>query len=151
MSASRILLVEDNEADVELFSESLDRTRFDVKLTVARDGVEAMAVLLRDDKPERPDLVVLDLNLPRLDGRDVLDQAKSDGRIRDVPILVLSSSDAPDDVGACYALGANCYLTKPLDFHQYRSLIHSVQEFWLSLAELPPVHIDRNGDPGPRA
>ncbi|MDY7105307.1 MAG: response regulator [Actinomycetota bacterium] len=137
MSPSRILLVEDNEADVELFSESLDRTRFDVHVTVARDGVEAIERLEAIEDGSWPDLVFLDLNLPRLNGRDLLGRVKTDVRLRGVPILVLSSSDAPDDVGACYALGANCYLTKPVEFSRYRELIQQAQEFWLHLAQLP--------------
>jgi CheY-like chemotaxis protein len=148
MTMNYILLVEDNEADVELFSECLDRERFDLTLTVARDGVEAMEMLLRyaATPAERPDIVFLDLNLPRLGGREVLDRVRADPRLRDVPILVLSSSDAPDDIGACYSLGANCYLTKPIDFRKYRDLVHTVQEFWLSLAKLPPAKVDRNGE-----
>jgi len=138
--AIHVLLVEDNAADVDLTRESLARTRFDVKLSVARDGVEAIERLNNMgswDKPGQPTLVLLDLNLPRKDGRQVLAVLKSDDLLRRIPVVILSSSDSEKDITSCYNLGANCYIVKPVDLQEYRNIVRTLEEFWVGAAKLP--------------
>lgn len=135
-----ILLVEDNAGDVRLTREALQEGRVRNNLSVAKDGVEAMAMLRRDpeygDLP-RPDLVLLDLNLPKMDGRKVLAAMKSDPDLRRIPVVVLTTSKAEEDIMRSYDLHANSYITKPVDFEQFIKMVQSIEEFWLTVVTLP--------------
>jgi two-component system response regulator len=140
MDEIHVLLVEDNEADVDLTRETLAATRFDVKLSVAKDGVEAIDFLCGQgswSEPGHPTLILLDLNLPRKDGRQVLGVLKSDDQFRRIPVIVLSSSDSEKDITSCYHLGANSYMVKPNDLAAYRALVQTLEDFWLGAAKLP--------------
>lgn len=136
----QILLVEDNAADVRLTQEALKDAKVLNDLHVARDGVEAMDFLLRrgghEDAP-RPDIVILDLNLPRKDGKEVLAEMKGDPALRGIPVAVLTTSEAEADVLESYDLGANCFLTKPVDLDQFLKVVQAVEEFWLGMVRLP--------------
>lgn len=136
-----ILLVEDNPGDVRLTQEVMRESSVPIKLHVARDGVEAMEFLRHlaafKDSP-RPDLILLDLNLPRMDGREVLAEVKSDAKLRSIPVLMLTTSKAERDIQACYDLHANSYLNKPLDLDQFVELMKVVERFWLQSSLLPP-------------
>lgn len=136
----QILLVEDNAADVRLTQEALKDAKILNELHVARDGVEAMDFLQRRgdhaDAP-RPDIVILDLNLPRMDGKEVLAEMKGDADLRSIPVAVLTTSDAEIDVLESYDLGANCFLTKPVDLDQFLKVVRAVEEFWLGMVRLP--------------
>jgi len=136
----QILLVEDSAADVRLTREALKDAKILNELHVARDGVEAMAFLRREgehaDAP-RPDIVILDLNLPRMDGKEVLAELKGDPELRSIPVAVLTTSDAEADVLDSYELGANCFLTKPVDLDQFLKVVRAVEEFWLGMVRLP--------------
>ena len=135
-----VLLVEDNAADVDLTREMLASSRFEIRLSVAIDGVEAMELLnssMRGAPASRPTLILLDLNLPRKDGRQVLAIIKSDDIFRRIPVIVLSSSDSQMDITNCYDLGANCYIVKPSELRTYREIVHTLEEFWLGSVALP--------------
>lgn len=136
-----LLLVEDNPGDVELTIKALERGKVANRLTVAKDGVDAMAILLRTagyaDCVE-PDLILLDLNLPRKDGREVLAEIKADPRLRRIPVMVLTSSKAEEDVLKTYDLHANGYITKPVDMEQFVRVVKSIEEFWFQIVRLPP-------------
>ena len=135
-----ILLVEDNAGDVRLTIESLKEAKVSNKLSVARDGVEAMEFLQQKGvykDAARPDLILLDLNLPRKDGRELLAEIKSDPRLRHVPIVVLTTSRSEEDILQAYDLHANCYITKPVDFRQFMSVVKSIEDFWLTVVKLP--------------
>lgn len=135
-----ILLVEDNPGDVRLTREAFKEGKVRNNLHVAKDGVEAMAFLHREgeysDAP-RPDLIVLDLNLPKKDGREVLAEVKTDDELRHIPVVVLTTSQAEEDILKTYNLHANCYITKPLDFGQFIKVIRSIEDFWLTVVKLP--------------
>lgn len=134
-----ILLVEDNPADVRLTLEALSEP-VRGRLRVARDGVEAMTFLHQKDPyvdVARPDLILLDLSLPRKDGREVLAEIKCDPELRRIPIVVLTTSDAPQDVLRSYELQANCYVTKPASLDQFMQVIQSVELFWSTVVRLP--------------
>jgi CheY-like chemotaxis protein len=135
-----ILLVEDNPGDVRLTIEALKEDKVLNHLSVAMDGVEAMAFLRHEgpyaDAP-RPDLVLLDLNLPRKDGRQVLEDIKSDADLRRIPVVVLTTSQAEQDIVKSYDLYANCYVTKPVDLHQFISAVKSIEGFWFTVVKLP--------------
>ena len=137
----RILLVEDNPGDIRLTQEVFRDSRLDITLQVARDGVEALDLLQAaghsDDDP-LPDLILLDLNLPRKDGREVLSEVKGSQRLRCIPVLVLTTSKADRDVMDCYERHANCYLNKPLDLDAFVSLVQIIEQFWLGTVLLPP-------------
>lgn len=141
----QILLVEDNAADVELTVEGLRDGKVANELAVVRDGVEAMAYLRAEapyqDAP-RPDLVLLDLNMPRMDGRDVLAEMSADPALAVIPVIVLTTSAADADVLESYRLSASAYITKPVDFDQFVQVIHSLEEFWLRVVRLPPKDDD---------
>src|SRR4030042_3754006 len=131
-----ILLVEDNPADVRLTVEALKEEKIYNNLHVVTDGVEAIAFLRREGKyakAVRPDLIFLDLNLPRKDGREVLKEIKSDDNVKAIPVVVLTISKSEEDIIKSYNLHANCYITKPVDLNQFIKVIRSVQEFWLSI------------------
>ena len=137
MKHLEILLVEDCPSDVRLIREALKGTPLDVNITVARDGVEAMEYLCKSNGKARPDLVLLDLNLPRKNGREVLAEMKSSARLKQIPVLVMTSSRAEDDVVAAYALNANCYITKPGDLDEYITVVKAIENFWFLTATLP--------------
>jgi len=136
-----ILLVEDSPSDVLLTREALRDARIANDLSVARDGEEAMDYLRQEgahaDKP-RPDIVILDLNLPRKDGREVLREIKSDESLRRIPVVVLTTSSSDSDIGDCYDSHANCFLTKPIDFEEFIDVVRSMEHFWISVVRLPP-------------
>lgn len=135
-----VLLVEDNEADVRLTVEALRDAKVANTLTVVNDGVEALAHLRREEEhadAARPDIVILDLNLPRLDGKEVLAAIKSDPDLRRIPVAVLTTSTAEADILRSYDLGANCYLTKPVGLDQFLTVVQSIESFWLGVVRLP--------------
>jgi len=135
-----ILLVEDNPADVRLTREALKEGRVGNLLHVVGDGVEAMEFLTRTGRHEhapRPDLILLDLNLPRKDGRQVLAEIKEDPVLKSIPVVVLTTSKSEEDVLATYRLHANCYITKPVDFDQFMAVVRSIEGFWLTIVKLP--------------
>ena len=134
-----ILLVEDNPGDVRLTEETLKESALTHRLSTARDGVEAISFLRQEgihrDAP-RPDLILLDLNLPRKDGREVLAEIKSDRRLKLIPVVVLTTSDAEQDVLRSYDLHANCYITKPVDLDEFIDTVKAVETFWLGTVRL---------------
>ena len=132
----KILLVEDSLADVELTLDALQDAKVANEVTVVRDGAAALAHLRSGDVPS-PDLVILDLNLPRLSGHEVLAVMKADDALRRIPVAVLSTSAAESDVAKTYDLGANCFLTKPVDIDQFVHVVQSIDDFWLGLVRLP--------------
>jgi len=136
-----ILLVEDSPADVRLTREALKEGKVVNILHVVQDGVEAMA-FLRKQGPyaasPRPDLILLDLNLPKKDGREVLAEIKADEALQRIPVVVLTTSQAEEDVVRSYNLHANAYVTKPVDLKQFLEVIHAIEEFWLAVVTLPP-------------
>jgi CheY-like chemotaxis protein len=132
-----ILLVEDSVADVEMTLEALQDAKVANDVTVVRDGASAIALLL-DATQSKPDLVILDLNLPRMSGHEVLSRMRNDDRLRRIPVAVLTTSSAESDVAKTYDLGANCFLTKPVDIDQFVHVVQSIDDFWLGLVRLPP-------------
>ncbi len=132
-----ILLVEDSLADVELILDALESAKVANKVTVVRDG-EAALEHLRACAGSYPDLVILDLNLPRVSGHEVLAEMRADETMRRLPVAVLTTSAAEADVVKSYDLGANCFLTKPVDLDQFIHVVHSIDNFWLGLVRLPP-------------
>ncbi|MDY7225763.1 response regulator [Hyalangium rubrum] len=137
-----ILLVEDNPGDVRLTIEALKEGKVRNNLSVAKDGVEALAFLRKEGSfahSTRPDLILLDLNLPRKDGREVLAEIKEDAVLRRIPVVVLTTSKAEEDILRTYDLHANCYITKPVDLEQFISVVRSIDDFWLSVVRLPPA------------
>ena len=139
-SPIEILLVEDNPADVRLTVEVLKETKVRNTLTVAADGIEALDLLRRIGRythAVRPDLILLDLNLPRKDGRQVLAEIKADLDLRRIPVVILTSSKAEEDIFKSYNLYANCYVTKPVDLEQFVKVVKSIEDFWLTIVKLP--------------
>jgi len=135
-----ILLVEDNPGDARLTQEALREGKIRNNLHHARDGVEALAFLRREGeyaKAPTPDLVLLDLNLPRKDGREVLAEMKQDSRLRTIPVVVLTTSEAENDIVRSYELHANCYITKPVGLEQFISIVREIETFWLAVVTLP--------------
>ena len=139
MKYLRILLVEDSPSDVRLIREALKETPVPVQITVAQDGVEAMDYLrsTESDHSARPDLVLLDLNLPRKNGREVLAEVKSSPSLKQIPVLVMTSSRADEDIAQAYSLNANCYITKPGDLQEYINVVRAIEDFWFLTATLP--------------
>ncbi|HSV28448.1 MAG TPA: response regulator [Candidatus Omnitrophota bacterium] len=136
-----ILLVEDNPGDARLAQEALKEGRMPSRLKVVVDGVEAMTYLRREGgygEAPRPHLVLLDLNLPRKDGRQVLAEMKADPDLRRIPVVVLTTSQADQDILRSYDLHANCYITKPVDLDRFISVVRSIEEYWCSVVTLPP-------------
>ena len=135
-----ILLVEDSPGDVTLTIEALRDAKVANNLPVARDGEEALRFLRQEaefaDRP-RPDLILLDLNMPRKDGREVLADMKADDELKRIPVVVLTTSQSEDDVAAVYNLSANCYVAKPVDLDQFLGVVRAIDDFWLSLVKLP--------------
>lgn len=135
-----ILMVEDNPGDVRLTVEALKETKVRNNLNVVRDGAEALAFLRRQGRYEtapRPDLILLDLNVPRIDGRRVLAEIKADADLRRIPVVILTSSQAEEDIIRTYDLQANCYVTKPVDLDQFIKVVQSIETFWLTIVRLP--------------
>ncbi len=135
-----ILLVEDNSADIRLTQEALKESKIAINLHIVKDGVEAMEFLRKKGKFEnkiRPDVVILDLNLPKKDGREVLEEIKQDKILKCIPIVILTSSEAERDILKAYNLHANCYIKKPLDIDQFITIVQSTAEFWFSIVKLP--------------
>jgi chemotaxis family two-component system response regulator Rcp1 len=135
-----ILLVEDNEGDARLAKEALRDSKIRNTLHHVTDGEEAMAFLRKEGKYSklpRPDLILLDLNLPKKDGRQVLAEIKGDENLRRIPVVILTVSSAEEDVLKAYNLHANCYITKPLDLDQFMKVVRSVEDFWLTIVKLP--------------
>lgn len=138
--AAEVLLVEDSPGDVRLTREALKEGKVRNNLSVVHDGVEAMEFLRREGKyadAPRPDIVLLDLNMPRKDGREVLAEMKSDDDLKRIPVVILTTSEAEQDILKTYELHANCYLTKPVDLEQFISIVKSVEDFWLTIVQLP--------------
>lgn len=131
-----VLLVEDDPGDVLLIQEAFADHKLNNTLLVANDGVEALE-LLRDPAVDRPDLVLLDLNLPRKDGRDVLREVKADEQLRSIPVVVLTTSDAEEDILRSYNLHANAYVTKPVDFERFIEVVRQIDDFFVSVVKLP--------------
>ena len=135
-----ILLVEDNPGDVRLTIEALRESKVRNHLSVARDGVEALAFVRREGahaEAVRPDLILLDLNLPRKDGREVLAELKADPDLKTIPVVILTTSRAEQDVLRSYELQANCYISKPVDLDQFITVVKSIEDFWLTIVTLP--------------
>jgi len=137
----QILLVEDSPGDVRLTQEVLHDAKIANDLHVVGDGESAMAFLLQkgqSSRKTRPDLVLLDLNLPRKDGREVLAEMSEDDDLRTIPVIVLTSSFAEQDILSSYQLSANAYITKPINLDEFIRVVHSIENFWLSIVQLPP-------------
>ena len=137
-----ILMVEDNPGDVRLTKEALKEGKVYNNLHWAKDGVEALEFLRREGKhanAPRPDIILLDLNLPKKDGREVLSVIKSDDQLKHIPVVVLTTSKAEEDVLRSYELHANCYVTKPVDLDKFIVVVQSIDRFWLTVVTLPPA------------
>jgi CheY-like chemotaxis protein len=135
-----VLLVEDNPSDVYLTQEAFRRSRSESQIHVVEDGIQAMAFLRRElpyDSVPRPDLVLLDLNLPRKDGHKVLEEMKSDSDLSLIPVIVLTTSTAEADVHRCYESHANCYIAKPVDFDHFERVVQQIESFWFNVVTLP--------------
>lgn len=135
-----ILLVEDNPGDARLAKEALKESKILTNLYIVEDGVKAMEFLYQKGKYEnvpQPQLILLDLNLPRMDGREVLKEIKSDDRFKRIPVVILTMSSAEEDILKTYNLHANCFITKPIDLDQFIKVVHSIEEFWLTIVKLP--------------
>jgi chemotaxis family two-component system response regulator Rcp1 len=135
-----VLLVEDSAGDVRLTREAMKDAKVHISLNVAKDGIEAMAILKHEGKyanAPRPDLILLDLNLPRKDGREVLKEIKEDDALKSIPVVILTTSSSKEDVHNSYQLHANCYITKPVALEGFLKVIQSIDNFWLSVVKLP--------------
>lgn len=136
--------MEDNPGDVRLTREALKSGEVAVNLNVARDGVEALDFLRRRGTfaaAPVPDLILLDLNLPRKNGREVLSEIKSDPELRRIPVLVMTTSRADQDINRAYSLNANCYITKPMDLDEFLRIVRSIEDFWLKTVTLPSLQV----------
>ncbi len=137
---AEVLLVEDTPGDVRLTLEAFRAANQTIRLHVVVDGVEALAFLRREGahaRAPRPDVILLDLNLPRMDGREVLARIKADDALRTIPIVILTTSEAETDIERSYQLNANCYLTKPVRLDRFESVVRSINDFWLTKVRLP--------------
>lgn len=138
--AVEILLVEDNEGDIRLTQEALIESRLVNRMQVVRDGVEALAYLRGEGQyagAVRPDMILMDLNLPRMDGRELLTVIKADERLKQIPVVVLTTSQAEQDVLRTYELHANCYISKPVDLDQFLVVVKAIEDFWFTIVSLP--------------
>ncbi len=136
-----ILLVEDDEGDVLLTKKALTNGKIYNSLNVTKDGVDALAFLRQEGEyasAVRPDLILLDLNMPRMDGRETLAQIKKDKNLRSIPVVVLTTSDSDRDILKSYDLQASCYVTKPVDLEQFVCVVKAIKDFWFSVVKLPP-------------
>ncbi len=138
MQPISILLVEDNPGDVRLTVEALKEGKILNQMSVVADGIEAMDFLRNSDTQTRPDLIMLDLNLPRMSGQEVLVAIKADEALRRIPVVVLTTSDSEQDILNSYDMHANCYVIKPVDLDQFMKVVRSIEEFWLTIVKLPP-------------
>jgi CheY-like chemotaxis protein len=149
-----ILLVEDNPGDVELTAEALRAGKISNQMNVVEDGESAMAFLRKQGDyagTSFPDVILLDLNLPRKDGREVLEEIKADPLLKKIPVIILTTSQAEEDILRAYNLAANCYITKPVDLDQFTKVVQAIEEFWFTVVKLPPnmsSHEDASGAPG---
>jgi chemotaxis family two-component system response regulator Rcp1 len=146
MKAVDILLIEDNRGDADLAREALESSKLYNDLHVVGDGVEAMDFLRRKGKhaqAPRPDLILLDLNLPKKDGREVLAEIKADPDLKRIPVVILTISKDEEDILKSYNLHANCYITKPIDLAQFMKVVKSIEDFWLTIVKLPPNGLRR--------
>jgi chemotaxis family two-component system response regulator Rcp1 len=143
MDRLSILLVEDSPSDVRLIREALKQTPLEVQITLARDGVEAMEYLRQSENGlvNRPDIILLDLNLPRKNGREVLAEVKAAPRLKQIPVLIMTSSKADEDVKQAYNLNANCYIAKPANLQEYVDVVRSIENFWFVTATLPDAYV----------
>lgn len=135
-----ILLIEDNPGDVRLTSIALKRSKILINLNVVQDGIKALAYLRNEGEfmdAIRPDLIFLDLNLPGLDGREVLAEIKNDPALSSIPVVVLTCSNAEEDILRSYALHANCFITKPVDLNQFIKIVSTIEDFWFTVVRLP--------------
>lgn len=135
-----ILLVEDNLGDIQLITDTLNELQAQPRMRVVRDGIKAMQFLRQEapfENAPRPAIIILDLNLPRKDGREVLKEIKSDPALALTPVIIFSGSDAPQDISTCYALCANCYIVKPRDLYRLTETLHCLIDFWLYKVKLP--------------
>jgi len=140
LKAVDILLVEDSPGDADLAKEALEESKLKNNLYITIDGEEAMDFLYKKGKFKdvpRPDLIILDLNLPKKDGREVLKEIKEDKVLRRIPVVILTTSKAEEDILKTYELHANCYITKPLDLHKFLEVVHAIENFWMSIVVLP--------------
>jgi CheY-like chemotaxis protein len=136
-----VLLVEDSLGDVRLTQEALKDAKVHINLRVVRDGIEAMTFLMREGEyatAPRPDLILLDLNLPRKDGREVLKEIKESPELKSIPVVILTTSASEADILRSYLLHANCYITKPVNLEGFLTVVKSIDSFWLSIVKLPP-------------
>jgi CheY-like chemotaxis protein len=133
-----IMLIEDNAGDVRLTQEALKENKVSNSLRVVRDGETALELLSKKAPGSRPDLILLDLNLPGMNGQEVLERIKSDPATLSIPVVILTTSRAEEDIAKSYSLHANCYVNKPVDLTQFLSVVRSVDSFWLSVVKLPP-------------
>jgi len=136
-----ILLVEDNSGDIRLTKEAMKDAKIINNLNVVEDGVEALAYLRKEGKfkgVKRPDLILLDINLPKKNGREVLAEIKQDIYLKQIPVVILTISNAEEDIIKTYELHANCYITKPVDIEQFTKVVKSIDNFWFSIVKLPP-------------
>ena len=141
LSPIEVLLVEDDPGDVELTTESIEESKLRINLTVVNDGVEALDYLRKQNgyaKAARPDLILLDLNMPRKDGREVLAELKVDKNLKTIPVVVLTTSEADQDILKSYGLGCNCYVTKPVGLEQFTKVLQAIDNFWFTIVRLPP-------------
>src|SRR5579862_209499 len=141
VEAIEILLVEDNPGDVRLTKEAVRDSKLINRLYTVPDGKEALAFLRREGRHAdavRPDLILLDLNLPKMDGREVLAEIKADADFKRIPVVILSSSHSEEDIVKSYDLHANCYISKPVDLDKFAEVVKSIEDFWVSIVKLPP-------------
>ncbi|MBI1318378.1 MAG: response regulator [Candidatus Hydrogenedens sp.] len=141
-----VLMAEDNADDAELTHEALVDSKLAISLHHVTDGVEALAFLRKQppyEKAQTPDLVLLDLNMPRKDGREVLRELRGDPALRHLPVVILTTSGADEDVEAAYELSANCYIQKPVDFEQFIHVVQAIEHFWFTVVKLPHGHPER--------
>ncbi len=137
-----ILLVEDSIGDIRLTQEAFKEAKVNNQLSVCKDGVEAMAFLHKEGEyanSPTPDLILLDLNMPRKNGMEVLSELKADSNLQSIPVVILTTSAAESDIAKSYGLSANCYISKPVDFDQFVNVIQSIENFWLTVVKLPKI------------
>ncbi|HXB09663.1 MAG TPA: response regulator [Puia sp.] len=138
MQQIHILLVDDNEGDILLTREALDDARIINKISIASDGVEALRFLRRQDRSgDMPDLILLDINLPRMNGTELLGIIKADPYLKRIPVIMLTTSSAEKDILASYENYANCYITKPVDLDRFMDVVRTIEDFWISIVKLP--------------
>lgn len=141
----RMLVIEDSPSDIRLLQEAVKENKVRCEMSVARDGVEGLQYLrqVSEGELDRPDLIILDLNLPLKNGREVLAEIKTSPKLKQIPVLVMTSSRAEDDVNEAYTLNANCFITKPYNLEEYVEIFRSIEDFWLHTATLPDVAGER--------